>query len=77
MNEASRWKLVLARRIADAYSPNPKVASVLLGGSVPRGFADRYPDLEIYVFWHKGALRRGPSLSDRARGSDAVAPVAL
>ena len=51
MNEASRWRLALARRIAAAYIENPKVAAVIAAGSAARGYADRWSDIELDVFW--------------------------
>lgn len=51
MNEPSRWRFAIAQRIAAVTAVNPKVAAVLLGGSVPLGYADRFSDLELYVFW--------------------------
>jgi hypothetical protein len=41
----------LARRIAPVYAANPRVAAVMTGGSVARGLADRYSDLELGIFW--------------------------
>jgi hypothetical protein len=43
--------MALARRIAPAYTANPKVQAVLLAGSVARGTADRFSDIEIDIFW--------------------------
>ncbi len=51
MNEASRWRLELARKLVLAYRDNPNVRAVLVGGSVARGCADRYSDIELGVFW--------------------------
>ncbi|MFL5801128.1 MAG: hypothetical protein ACJ8CR_05225, partial [Roseiflexaceae bacterium] len=51
MNEATRHRLALAHKIAPAYAANPKVAVVVLAGSVGRGTADRFSDIEIDVFW--------------------------
>lgn len=42
----------LAEIVAPAYAANPKVAAVLLAGSVARGTADRFSDIEIDIFWH-------------------------
>jgi predicted nucleotidyltransferase len=42
----------LAEMVAPAYAANSKVASVLLAGSVARGTADRFSDIEIDVYWH-------------------------
>lgn len=43
--------LHIARQINKAYTPNSNVAAVILSGSVARGYADEYSDLEIGVFW--------------------------
>lgn len=53
MNEASAWRAALARKIAPTYAANANVAAVILGGSVSRGWADRYSDIEIGVFWQQ------------------------
>jgi len=42
----------LAEVIAPAYAANPKVAAVLLAGSVARGLADQFSDIEIDIYWH-------------------------
>lgn len=44
----------LAGRAASAYSDVPGVAAVVLGGSVSRGEADRFSDIELGVFWVEG-----------------------
>jgi hypothetical protein len=51
MNQLSQAGLAVARRIADAYRTNPYVQIVMVSGSVARGYADHYSDLEIGVFW--------------------------
>ena len=51
MNEASQWRLDLAREIALGYTENPKVAALVVAGSVGRGNADRYSDIELDVYW--------------------------
>jgi hypothetical protein len=52
INEATAKRLALAHKIAPAYAANPKVAVVVLAGSVGRGTADRFSDIEIDVFWN-------------------------
>jgi hypothetical protein len=42
----------LAEIVAPAYAANPKVAAVLLAGSVARGIADQFSDIEIDIYWH-------------------------
>lgn len=51
MTKASKWRIALARKIAPIYENYPKVKVVVVGGSVGRGIADRYSDVEIGVFW--------------------------
>ena len=51
MNEMSRAGLKLAQSIASIYADYPGVRAILVGGSVSRGCADEYSDLEIGVFW--------------------------
>src|SRR5215212_6879129 len=51
MNKASRWRLAIAHTVASAYTPNSKVRAVIVGGSVARGWADQYSDLEMGLFW--------------------------
>jgi hypothetical protein len=41
----------LARRVARGYAANPRVAAVLLAGSVARGLADELSDIEVDVYW--------------------------
>ncbi|MGH2429445.1 MAG: DUF4037 domain-containing protein [Candidatus Limnocylindria bacterium] len=55
---AATWKdpetarrLTIGRPLAGAYASNPHVKGVLVAGSVGRGEADRYSDLEIDVYW--------------------------
>jgi hypothetical protein len=50
-NEIARRRR-LAEIVAPAYAANPKVAGVLLAGSVARGIADQFSDIEIDVYWH-------------------------
>src|SRR5438132_13439742 len=51
MQEESRWRYALAQQIASHYQANPKVAAVLVEGSVARDYADRSSDLDLAVFW--------------------------
>ncbi len=47
----SRAGLDLARAVAGTYSDNPNVRAVMVGGSIARGCADEFSDVEIGVFW--------------------------
>ena len=59
--EVSKGGLALAQHIAPVYFDNPKVRVVMVGGSVSRGCADQYSDLEVM-----------PASSRRSRWSRSV-----
>lgn len=71
MNEASRWRLAMAHAIAPVYAPDPRVRAMIVAGSVGRGCADQYSDVETGVFWERlpepGELQ---AAMERARGTD-------
>ncbi len=62
LNPDSAWRLQLARAVAPAYVAGRRVAAVAVCGSVARGWADRYSDVELTVWWH-----RAPSAAVRVR----------
>lgn len=45
--------VTIANEMAKQYIKNPKVAAVLLAGSVSRGICDEYSDIELHLFWHE------------------------
>ncbi len=51
LNEEVRRRLDVARGIAPIYAADENVAAVTVGGSVARGTADRFSDLELGIFW--------------------------
>ncbi len=51
MNEATRWRFALVERIAAAYAHDPNAEVVMIAGSVGRGTADRYSDIEVDVYY--------------------------
>ena len=51
MNDATRWRYALAERIAAAYASDPNAQVVMIAGSVGRGRADRYSDIEVDVYY--------------------------
>jgi predicted nucleotidyltransferase len=51
MNQATQWRLQLAREIALGYTQNPHVRVLVIAGSVSRGRAYDYSDIEIDVWW--------------------------
>jgi hypothetical protein len=51
MNQATRWRFALAKQIAAAYAQNPNAQVVMIAGSVGRGRADRYSDIEVDVYY--------------------------
>lgn len=60
MNQANRWRMVLAQQIAASYARNPNAEVVMIAGSVGRGTADRFSDIEIDVYY-----RRPPTMAER------------
>lgn len=60
MNEATRWRFALAQKIAAAYARNPNARVVMIAGSVGRGTADRYSDIEVDVYYD-----RPPTVAER------------
>ncbi len=51
MQEDSRWRYALAQQIASHYQANPKVAAMLVEGSVARDYTDHSSDIDLAVFW--------------------------
>jgi hypothetical protein len=51
MNEVSIRRHTLAQQIAVHYSTDPKVMTVIVGGSVARGCADYFSDIDLGVYW--------------------------
>jgi predicted nucleotidyltransferase len=55
MNKANQYRHQLASEISQPYANHPKVAAIALTGSVARGWADKYSDIELHVFWSEPA----------------------
>jgi hypothetical protein len=51
VNEATRWRLALAERIGASYASDQNAQVVMVAGSVARGSADRYSDIEVDVYY--------------------------
>jgi predicted nucleotidyltransferase len=51
MNIHNAWRLELARQVAPAYAAHPHVRAVFVFGSVGRGWADEYSDIELGAIW--------------------------
>jgi predicted nucleotidyltransferase len=58
MNEASAGRLALAQQLAPYYCANPKVAALTVEGSVARGCADRFSDIDLAVFWSEAPTEK-------------------
>lgn len=70
MNEASLWRHALAQKIATYYTANPKVRAVAVEGSVAQGYADRFSDINLVVFWTVPTTEKERrEVSERAGGS--------
>lgn len=50
-NPHAVWRIDLARELADAIISLPGVQAIIVAGSVARGYADGYSDVEIPIFW--------------------------
>jgi hypothetical protein len=61
VNAHAAWRMALARRAAEAYAGNAKLAALTVAGSVGAGLADQYSDLELDCYWHSA-----PGDEDRA-----------
>ncbi|MEP7218191.1 MAG: nucleotidyltransferase domain-containing protein [Bacteroidota bacterium] len=53
MNEAGRWRVELARKIAGYYASHPGIVMIVIGGSAARGVADAYSDIDMLIYWTK------------------------
>jgi hypothetical protein len=51
MNPHVEWRLAIARQIAARIRPYEGIRAIVVGGSVARGYADAYSDLEMPLFW--------------------------
>jgi hypothetical protein len=51
VNEAARLRLALAERIGASYASDNNAQVVMVAGSVGRGSADRYSDIEVDVYY--------------------------
>src|SRR5580658_7828800 len=58
--DAIARRRAIARRAAEVYAANPDVVAVLLAGSVARGLADDFSDIELDIYW-----RRPPTDDER------------
>jgi predicted nucleotidyltransferase len=52
-NPHAKWRIGLARQLAERLSTFDGVQAMVIAGSVARGYADEYSDLEIPVFWDR------------------------
>ena len=46
-----KWRIELGKQICEKLKMIEGIKAVVIGGSVARGFADEYSDLEIILFW--------------------------
>ncbi|HEV2359708.1 MAG TPA: hypothetical protein VGZ23_19135 [bacterium] len=51
ISQASKGGRLIADQIAPRYCENPHVAAAVVGGSVAKGWADEFSDLELTIFW--------------------------
>jgi hypothetical protein len=53
MNHESEWRLEKGKQIAALYAKNPKLAALVVAGSVGRNWADEWSDIELDLFWNE------------------------
>lgn len=53
LNYHCKWRIELAKQICEKVKAIEGVKAIVIGGSVARGYADEYSDLEIPIFWDK------------------------
>lgn len=51
MNHESEWRLEKGKQVAALYAKNPKLRALVVAGSVGRGWADEWSDIELDLFW--------------------------
>jgi hypothetical protein len=72
LNTNSQWRRAIAERLSAPYAQNAKVAAIILGGSVARGHADRFSDIELGVFWHEPPTDTDRQTAFQQQGVDLV-----
>lgn len=50
-NPHIQWRLDIARQLVERIRAFPGVQAIIVGGSVARGYADAYSDLELPIVW--------------------------
>jgi hypothetical protein len=45
------WRRRVGEQVCKSYAESSRVAATALGGSVARGWADEFSDVEVFVFW--------------------------
>lgn len=53
MNYHSEWRLEKGKQVAAVYAANPKLRALVVAGSVGRGWADEWSDIELDLFWNE------------------------
>ena len=51
VNQPTKSRRALAAQVAAHYADSPKVAAIVMAGSIARGWADRHSDIELDVYW--------------------------
>jgi hypothetical protein len=70
VNHESEWRLERGRWVAELYAENPKLRALVVAGSVGRGWADEWSDIELDLFWSEPPTDRDRmSVIERAGGT--------
>ena len=50
-NAHTKWRIDFAQRLAKRLGTFEGIQAIVIAGSVARGYADEYSDIEIPIFW--------------------------
>jgi predicted nucleotidyltransferase len=50
-NPHAKWRIIFARQLAKSLVTFKGIKAIIIAGSVARGYADQYSDVEIPIFW--------------------------
>ncbi len=66
----NQWRLDLLRQVADHYAASANIGAAVVAGSVARGRADRFSDIELHLFWNEApTIEERIDLAEKAGGT--------
>jgi hypothetical protein len=52
-NPHARWRIEIAQQLTERLLPFEGIQALVVAGSVARGYADQFSDIELPIFWDK------------------------